>query len=191
MNRSSLLTIIVALIVVLVGITVAYAALSATLTVTTNKITQSALTWSVGFTGTSATATAGGTSGTERSCGTATITASSVTVADTKLSKPDDSCTYKLTIKNSGTIPAKLGTITPTDPSGLTCTKSGASMVCGNITYKLTTNAAGTTLLTTGGSLAANGTLDVYLVAIYTGTTVNSSAVVQTGAKFSLLYNQN
>ena len=64
-------------------------------------------------------------------------------------------------------------------------------MVCGNITYKLTTNSGGSTLLTTSaGNLTAGSSLTVYLVAEYTGTTVNSSAVTQTGGKFTLVYNQ-
>ncbi len=182
--------IIIALLVVIVGIGVAYAALSQTLTITASKITQSNLTWNVGFTGTSATATVGGTSSTGRSCGTATITSTSVTVADTTLSKPDDSCRYTLTIKNNGSIPAKLKTITPTAPSSITCgTLSNGNMVCGNITYKLASNTSGT-LLTTGGTLAAGASLNVYLFIQYTGTTTNSSAVTHTGAKFTILYEQ-
>ena len=62
-------------------------------------------------------------------------------------------------------------------------------MVCGNITYTLASNTTGT-VLSTGSTLAANGTLKVYLIAKYTGTTLNSSAVTQTGAQFSILYNQ-
>lgn len=184
---------LIAVIVMLIMITTAYAALSTTLNITTNSVTQNVLTWNVGFTGSSATATAAGTSATGRSCGTATITATSVTVADTTLSKPDDKCTYTLTIKNNGTIPAKLSNITPTNPTGngVTCgTSSGATMVCGNITYKLTTNSGGTTALTTGGVLDPAATRTIYLVVSYTGSGVNSSAITQTGAKFSIKYDQ-
>ena len=132
--------------VLLVGVTVAYAALSATLNVTVNKVTQNAGSFSVVFnnTGSSVAATTvGGTSATGRSCGTATITASSVTISDTQLSKPDDSCQYTLVLKNTGTITAKLVSITPTNPSGTTCsTSSGARMICGasgkEITYTIT-----------------------------------------------------
>ena len=182
--------VIIAVLFIILGTGIAYAALSTTLTITANKITQNSLSWNVGFTGTSATGTAGGTSATGRSCGAATITSTAVTIADTTLSKPDDSCTYQLTIKNNGTIAAKLQTITPTAPSGVTCNPiSGGSMVCGNITYTLASNTTGT-VLSTGSTLAANGTLKVYLIAKYTGTTLNSSAVTQTGAQFSILYNQ-
>ena len=192
-STKSLRIALIAVILGVVGITVAYAALSTSLNVTVSKVTQNALTWNVGFTGTSASASVAGTSSTGRTCGTASITASTVTVADTTLSKPDDSCTYTLTIKNSGTIPAKLTSITPTKPTGtnVTCgTASGATMVCGNITYKLTSDAAGTTALPTNTTLNSNATQTVYLVVKYTGTTLNSSEVTQSNAKFALKYDQ-
>ena len=199
-KKLKMLLLIVA--VLLVGVTVAYAALSATLNVTVNKVTQNAGSFSVVFnnTGSSVAATTvGGTSATGRSCGTATITASSVTISDTQLSKPDDSCQYTLVLKNTGTITAKLVSITPTNPSGTTCsTSSGARMICGasgkEITYTITTNPAATTLLTTSTSqvtsFAANATLTVYLTAKYTGSALNSTAVNQTGASFTLNWGQ-
>ena len=192
-NGKKLLPLVYVMVVVLAGISVAYAALSTTLNVTTNKITQSALTWNVAFTGNTITATEGGTSNTERSCGTATVSGTSVTVADTKLSKPDDSCTYTLTVKNNGTIPAKLTNITPTAPSSITCgTTSGPTMVCGNITYRLLSSTSGSgTSLPTNTTLAASGTQTIYLEVKYTGTTVNSSAVTQSGGTFALVYSQN
>ena len=190
-NNQNLKFILAVALVLLGGISIAYAALSTTLTITFGKVTQNALTWNVGFTGSSATATAGGTSATGRSCGAATITASAVTIADTTLSKPGDKCTWKLTIKNSGTVGAKLNSITPTKPTSITCgTADKGKMICGNITYLLATNSDGSTQLGTGGTLAANGTLDVYLVASYTGTGLNSAAVTQTGAKFAIGYTQ-
>ena len=65
--------------ILVVGVGVAYAALSTTLTVTFGKVTQNAITWNVGFQGSSATGTSSGTSTTGLSCGAATITASAVT----------------------------------------------------------------------------------------------------------------
>ena len=171
----------------LLGISIAYAALSATLTITMGKVTQSALSWNVGFTTGTVNATKVG-SGT---CGAATVTADTVTVADTTLTTLHDKCTYALTIKNTGTVGATLATINPTNPSSVSCTNSGASMVCGNITYKLTTDSAGSTLLTTNKDLAAStGSLPVYLVAEYTGTTTGGSAATHTNAGFTLTYNQ-
>ena len=179
-------------VIVLLGVGIAYAALSTTLTVTFGKVTQNALTWKVGFTGTSATGTRTGTSATGASCGAATNTESAVTVADTTLSKPEDGCIYKLQVKNSGGIAAKLGTVTPTKPSSTTCgTASGANMVCGNITYKLTTDSAGSTVISSSNfTVGAGATKDLYLVVRYTGTSLASSAITQSGASFSLPFNQ-
>ena len=192
-SRKNTKKLLIIMVFMLFGISIAYALLNASLTVTVNKVTQSAMTWKVQFdtSGSPVAGTAGGTSGTGRTCGAATVTANAVTIADTTLSKPNDSCKWTLTIKNTGSIDAKLKTITLTEPSGITCTKTGASMVCGNITYKLTTDTGGNTVLTTGGTLAkTSGTLTVYLHAIYTGTSVNSAAVTHTGAKFTVLYEQ-
>ena len=178
-------------VIVLLGVGIAYAALSTTLTITFGKVTQNALTWKVGFTGTSATGSRTGTSATGASCGTATITESAVTVADTTLSKPDDKCTWTLTVKNSGTVGAKLTTITPSAPSSTTCgTLSGGNMVCGNITYMLTSDANGTTVLHANTTLAAGASQTVYLVAKYNAAGVQSSAITQSGAKFTLVYAQ-
>lgn len=177
--------------VLLVGVGIAYAALSTTLTVTFGTVTQSALTWNIAFQGSSATATAAGTSDTGRTCGNATITATSVTVADTTLSKPGDKCTYTLTVKNSGTVGATLSTITPTAPSGTQCgTATGGNLVCGNITYKLTSDAAGNTVLPTGTALAAGASQTMYLVVSYNADTLQSQEVSQSGAKFTLTYAQ-
>lgn len=194
-NKSKTLKQLLIIVAILTfGVGVAYAALSATLNITFGKVTQSALSWNVGFQGTSATGTFIGSSTTGSSCGTATITSSSVSVADTSLSKPGDKCYYTLTVKNSGTVGAKLNTITPTAPSGITCNPiSGGSMTCGNITYKLLSsidsNGNGSTLAT-GGTIAANGTQSVYLVAEFTGANVVSTPVEHTGAKFELYYVQ-
>ena len=183
--------------IILASIGIAYAALSTTLTITMNKVTQNALTWNVAFNTGSVTGTASGTSDTGLSCGTATAAATAITVADTTLSKPGDKCTYAFTIKNTGGIAAKLGTLVPTKPSSITCTTQnastsvGAQMVCGNLTYKITTDSAGSTPLKTGTTIAAStGTQAVYLIVSYTGTDINSSDVTQSGGKFTFTYNQ-
>ncbi len=188
-------TALIVVAVLMVGLTVAYAAtlLSSNLNISVNKVTQQAINWNVGFTGSSATAAAGGSSAEGRSCGTATITPTTVTVAATTLSKPQDSCTYTLNIANSGDINAKIKTITATNPTGtgVSCTGSGAQIVCGNITYTLATNSGGTTLLTTNTALNAGASTTVFLRAEFTGSTPSSSQVVQSGAAFSIVYEQN
>lgn len=193
MINNNLKVALFAAILSVVGISVAYAALSTTLTVTVNKVTQNKLTWSVAFVdGTLTATTTEGTSATGRTCGTVTTSGVTATLSDTTLSKPGDGCIYKLQVKNSGGINAQLGTVTPTKPTSTTCgTASGGNMVCGNITYKLTTNAAGSTVISSSNfSVAAGATKDLYLVVRYTGTSLASSAVTQSGASFSLPFNQ-
>ena len=63
-------------------------------------------------------------------------------------------------------------------------------MACGDITYKITTDTTGSTLLAVNSTIAASGSQIVYLQAIYTSDTVSGTAVNQTGAKFTLVYNQ-
>ncbi len=189
-NIKNLKTILIAVIVGVLGVTIAYAALSSTLNVTSSTITQNSLNWSVGFIGTSSTATVGGTSSTGRSCGTATITPTSVTIGNTTLSKPEDKCIYELTIKNNGGIDASLSSVTPTTPASTECgTASGGKMVCGNITYTLASNSTGT-VLANNVNLNTGSTMNVYLIVEYTGTELNSSAVTQSGASFSVVFNQ-
>jgi len=190
-SRENLFATVLLMIVVIVGISVAYAALSSTLRVSTESVSSNTLTWNVGFNPGTVNAVSGGSSNAGRVCGAATVTASSVTIADTTLSKPEDSCTYALTVKNTGSIDATLHTITPAAPTSTSCTNSGASMVCGNITYKLTTDSAGTTLLTPGGTLAkTNGTSTIYMVVKYTGTDVSETEQSQENGGFTLIYNQ-
>ena len=181
---------VVAMIAVVLFIGVAYAALSATLTLTTSSVNSTGISWNVGFTPGTVNATKGGTSTNDVTCGTATVTANSVSVASTTLSKPDDSCTYALIIKNTGDIDAILGSVTPSSPSSTSCTTSGASMTCGNITYSLATSNSGTPLLATNTTLVkTTGTLNVYLIIKYTGTTVGDE-ISQANGKFTLVYNQ-
>ena len=192
MDIKRYLMLIIAVIVGMISISIAYAALSSQLTVTVNKVTQTAQSWNVALTTGTLTATVEGTGDAGRSCGTATATATAITVDNTSLSKPGDGCVYTFVVNNTGTIGAKLGTITPTKPTSTTCgTASGGNMVCGNITYKITTNAAGTTLATSSNtSVSAGGNKTLYLVVRYNASTPASSAVTQTGAKFTLPFNQ-
>ncbi len=190
-ERKRLYIIMCTLAVAVVGLSIAYAALSTTLTITMNSVSNSDIVWAVGFEPGTVNATAGGTSATGRTCGAATVTEASVSVANTILSKPDDSCTYALTIKNTGDINATLASIVPTQPGGATCsTASNSTMVCGDITYKLTTDSNGTTALASGGALNAGASLPVYLVIKYTGETPSASQISQSNGKFTLTYNQ-
>lgn len=192
-NKKVMYVVLGVLCFAIVALSVAFAALSATLNINFGTVTQSQQSWDVHFKTESITATAAGTSATGRVCGTVTASGATATVGATTLSKPGDKCTWKLTVQNTGTIDATLDTITPSSATGtgVTCTIGTASMVCGNITYKLTSDAAGTTAFTTGGTLSnTSGEDEMYLVAEYTGAETSSSAVEQSDAKFTLVYNQ-
>ncbi len=184
-------------------ISIAYALLSSTLTITFNKVTQDALTWNVrfkkptdGYTVT-ATASSYNNNTTGFSCGLATINNSNqltVTVAETHLSKPGDRCVWPLTVENVGTIAAKLKTATGNKGSN-TCTVSGTQLTCGKIVYILATDSACTTKLTTGGTLAAStGTQNLYLCAYYPETETALATglpITQSGISYTLVYEQN
>ena len=192
-NKKVMYVVLGVLCFAIVALSVAFAALSATLNINFGTVTQSQQSWDVHFKTEEITAAEAGTSATGRVCGTVSAGGATATVGATTLSKPGDKCTWKLTVQNTGTIDAALDTITPSAATGtgVTCTIGTASMVCGNITYKLTSDAAGTTALTTGRTLAhTSGEDEMYLVAEYTGTEINNSAVEQNDAKFTLVYNQ-
>ena len=188
-NNNQTMAIVAVLCALLFGISIAYAVLSTTLTITMNQVTQQGLTWDVGFEPGTVNGTKTGSA--DASCGVATVTANNVSVANTVLATLGDQCVYPLTIKNTGSINAELSTIVAAVPSSISCdTNTTSQMVCGNTTYKITTDSAGLSLLGTGNILAANtGTLDVYLTVSYTGTATGSDSD-QNGGGFTLAYSQ-
>lgn len=200
-NRQRLTFTMVALLVVVVGLSVAYAALSTTLNITANKVTQNALSWAVAFSGTSCTKAERGTSGTGRTCGNATVSGSTVTIGDTTLSKPDDGCLYTCTLSNSGTISAKFSGITPTAPSasptGASCSVSGSTITCKNssnvtsLTYKVGTNNTCSTALSASNTISAGGTLTIYICIDYASSTTQTATQTFTNAKYSIAFGQN
>lgn len=202
-SKKNLSKIVIGLVIIVGMITIAYAYLSTTLTLKYNKITQSALTWNVGFVEGTIAATPDSTSSTGFSCGNVTATPTTVTVANTSLSKPGDKCVWELTIQNNGSIDATLETISATAPTGtgVTCTIESANnmMTCGNIIYKIASTATGYTLLTTTNKTITKvtngtpGTMTVYLLAYYNPTVTElnlGTAIVQNNAQFSLTFKQ-
>lgn len=190
----SIIFVIFILMIATLALSIAFSSLSTLLNINYGDVNQSAQTWDVGFdtSGSPLAASSTGTSAAGRICGAATITKDSVSVADTQLSKPGDTCTWSLTIQNLGTIDAELNSVTPIIGEN-SCTISGSSMECGNITYKLATDQAGTTLLSSkiNSTLAkTNGTKDVYLIATYSSNSIGGSSNTQSGIGFTILYNQ-
>ncbi len=188
--------ILVVTLLVLVAISVGYAALSTTLTIQGNTVSQTVQTFNIGFTGNSSTAIIGG--GDEgRACSNATVSSTTVTVNSISLSKPGDYCKYALTIKNNGSIAGKIGSITPNIDGSTSCTKTSATetasakMVCGNITYELSGDEEGTTAFPKDTVLTSGQTKQVYLIAIFTGANPATGNVTHTNPRFSIVYNQN
>ena len=195
-NKKSLYVVLGILCFAVVMLSVAFAALSNTLTINFGNVTQTVQTWNIGYnvpSGNLINAVKAGTSDTGLSCGQANVTRTTVTIANVSLSKPGDSCYWAIPISNMGSIAAELGSVAWTVPTSTSCSpNSGANMVCGNITYKLTTDTAGSTLVTSSnfGTLNGSSGKTIYLHAIYNAATVNSSVVTQTNAKASLVFNQ-
>lgn len=191
-ERKSLFVIVTILAIAVLGLSIAYAALSTTLIARFSSVAQNPLVWQVGFVEGSIGGISTGTSDSGRECGVASVTSANASIASTTLSKPGDTCKYALTIKNTGTIDANLASVSPTQPTGVTCSKAeGGEMICGNITYKLTTDAAGTTVLTPNKLLEkTSGELPVYLIVTFSGSDLSGTAIAQEGAAFTLTYNQ-
>lgn len=182
--------------ILLLTISIAYAALSATLTMTTNKITQSAMTWDIGFQ--TGTITGVATSANPiASCGTATATSTTISGISLTLAGVGDKCSYTFKIKNNGTIAGKISNIVITKPTDTVCTINGSTMVCGDITYKLHYDTADSTSLVSvndtiaakSGSTATEKT--VVLTVEHTGTTASEDDYYQSGFAYKLVYSQN
>ena len=205
-NNNKTFVILVALLVAVVGLSIAYATLSTTLGITFGTVTSTAQTWDIHFkdetvapsinTGTDRSSGNGNESG-FRECGNVTSAGTSITMPNIKLSKPGDKCVWKITIQNGGSIKAKLNSITKTNPTGtnVTCSGDYNNLTCGNIIYRLNTdtNCGTSNLFSSGGTInASTGTQTVYICATFNSgaTSIPTSNVVQTGMKYEFNYIQ-
>ncbi len=182
--------IIAVLCAALLGVSIAYAAMSSTFNLTFGQVATNALTWNVGFEAGEVSPIAKASS-TATVCGTATVTTSTVSVENITLNALNDKCVYKLKVKNTGGVPAELSTVVPKTPSGSACdTTKTSEMTCGNVTYKLTTDEEGLSLIGLGNTIAqTSGTLDLYLVAEFTGTELEKEES-QTAGGFAITFSQ-
>ena len=187
MNRETKLIIVAILCVAVLGLTVAYSALSATLRVSgTGSVTAG--TWSVGFTG----STAAGTKAGAATCPTATVTGTTVTITGIALTKPSDSCTYDLTIKNSGSINAVLTKVDPATPAVTLSGDTSASTFQPYIKYTVTyagkdvTNS--TANLTTALNATATAAVKLKVEFLGTATSVPAKALTIGGISTTFTY---
>lgn len=196
-TRYNMIFIVGILIGLILLLTVAYASLSATIKPKFVGVTQSALSWDVGFKTGTVTGTASGNTS-SITCGSATATATTISGINVSLSNPGDKCSYTFQIQNNGTVGASISAITPKKPTDATCaTASGSTMVCGNITYKLRADSAtSTTLLAVGNTVAAkSGTTatlkTVVLTAEYSGASASADDFYQSGFGYTINFTQN
>ena len=174
-RKAATISIVIALVLAVVSIGVAFATFSATLNINGTAEVQ-ASNWNIFFTSTNG-GNAAGTSGvsitptlsndnslTVTATGTGTLKTDSFTW-DGTFKTPGDRITYTFYIRNAGSYAAKITSINVPD---ISCTKGGSSetTVCGKITYGIYTNAAGTTRLAANDTLAAGASKQVWVVAV-------------------------
>ena len=183
MNKTNKNLIIGMLLAIVVVMGVAYAAFSTTLTISSTANVSSS--WNVAFdttktSGTGVVSTAGSATGGTISYSNNGQTA---TISATGLTKPGDSATYTLTIKNTGSIKAALGTPVLTGTSctvsGLTCTSTS-----GHIKFTVTSPASSTLA-------ASTGTTTMTVKAEFPDTAVSSSTTETASISVSLTATQS
>lgn len=177
------------MIVAVLGLTVAYAALSSTLNIT-GAATLDAATWKLEFNSLSAPVLTGGAK---------VVTAPTITGGTTlgtynvTLTKPGDSVKYTFNVKNAGTINAKISSFTKaakptcTSPTGVTI---DATTVCNGLTYTLVytdTKAP----VAQNDVLAAGQTRNLTLTLAFDGNALPSNDVSITNLGITIIYTQN
>ncbi len=183
---------------VLVAVTsIAFAALSKTLNISANRVTQSAQTWNIGFETGTVNGVLTATDPRMATCGAATVTSDTISGINVILENIGDKCAYTFNLKNNGTIGGKLTNLVVTKPTSTSCSTSGSTMVCGNITYKLRYDTAtSNTLVALNDTIAPKSgstptTKIVVLTAEYTGSSLATDDFQQKGFAYTLTYSQN
>lgn len=179
--------ILAGLMVVIIGITVAFAAIQTTLQIN-GTATMNPATWDVKFANLSAPQLVG-----DATVETApTLTSTSIGTYSVVITKPGDSIVYTFDVTNAGTLDAKIGTftkaVTPTC-TGLSVTQAeaDATTVCSGLTYTLTYTSGGAAVAA-DDTLAASATKNMTLTLSYTGGDLPSDDVDITGLDISMIY---
>ena len=172
----------------LIGITVAYAALTQQLKIEgTAKVAAS--TWDIHFASLVGDKTGYATLASDT--GKFAIQANTTSISGNlgTLKAPGDTITYTFDIVNNGDINAELGTINIGTPTCTATDQSVATTVCGNLTYALTYD-DGTTIKV-GDKLPKKSTKKAKIVITSKDTTVIASQDVSVdGLDATFIYNQ-
>ena len=180
------------LLVAVVTLSIAYAALSQTLSINGQATVKAGTNWNVGFVKTGTTTCTG--SGYATVTQQPTIIATSFTGLKVDFKAPGDKVTCTWNVANNGTINAYLKTLTKPSTYSYSGASADVQKVNGNIIYSLT-KSNGTAIGTgkTNGALNAGSTLALKLVIEYDSNAQELPAddVVVTGFDTTLIYEQN
>ncbi len=193
-NRGVKVVAVIALIVAVVGLTIAYASLSTTLNITGSAQVNPA-NWQVEFENPTVDSKLGTAEG------TAPTLAPPTTLHDfsVTLKKPGDSVVFKFDVVNKGDINAKLSTLTMPEVSALTYEGTALSdqktadenTVKGNLEYTLTDDEGGPI---TQGSLTINHgerkTMKLTMTYKESASTLPSAEVTISGLDVSMIFEQ-
>ena len=187
-SRRKLFIVFITLTVIILIVSVGFAALSTTLNISTTNVTQTPQTWDVGFVPETVTPEARGTSSIGLNCPTATATKTTITIGEMTLSKPEDTCVYTFQVKNNGSLHASLKSIIFSDPLEQSCTGNTSYKSCGNILYYLgrTDGSSGEPLNSYNGYICSQEIYYLKLEIMYASNTLNTTEITQTNGKFTL-----
>ena len=186
MRAKSKNTLLIILIIGLVSMTVAYAALSTTLTISSSaKVASSS--WDIHFENLSLVTNASGNTGTVITPAQIQANTTQISGLVVDLKQPGDSVSYTFDIVNSGDINAKLNSLTLTTPS---C--GGNTTACSKLEYYVRYTTGGTTPQT-GDTLNKNTSVNATLTIKYKDddplSTENDISV--SGLSVTFIYGQN
>lgn len=186
-KRTIRMLILGALVVGVMGATIAYSAIQSTLEIKGTATMQTA-TWSVAFSNLSAPTLLGDASVTTApTLGDALIGTFSVIVT-----KPGDSVSYTFDVENAGDLDGKIGTFTKA--ASPTCTgvsatnaEADATLVCSNLTYTLTYTSGGAAVAQ-NDLLGSGQTRNMTLTLSYGGSSLPTDDVNITGLDITMIY---
>ena len=196
-QRTTKVVALAALFMAIIGMSVAFAAMSTTLQIDGTAAMQTA-NWDVRF----VTGTLNSTTTTYASITTMpTLTTNNLGTFQAVLTRPGDTVTFTFDVTNAGTINARINEILRNGVVGGTpvCTGTAtdeatatadAAIVCGNLTYTLTYTDGGAAV-SLNDTLTAGQTRNLTLTLSYTGTTLPSDDVQITGLGITVTYVQN
>ena len=178
-NRGTAIAVIVALVVSVISLGVAFATFSTTLNINGSATVQ-ASSWDVHFTTDSTNKTAGGTVANPTINGTATSTEKTLTATDFTwegtLKSPGDSIQYHFYVTNQGSYNAKISSVSPTTVS-CKIGQDTENTYCPYIDYKVSYDADGNNEVSQNDTLVAGGIADIYVTITLTDYTTGNNAI--------------